>query len=398
MKLSNRIQNTQESPIRKLVPYSEQAKQRGMKVYHLNIGQPDIQTPDVFLKAIQEVDQQVIEYSFSQGDPKLIEGIRNYYKRYNMDFSSEDIIITNGGSEAIAMALLTCCDHGDNILVPEPYYSNYNGLSTPYGVEIIPITTLPENNFALPSYEEIVSLITDKTRAILISNPSNPTGAVLSIKEVELLAKIAKEHDLFLLSDEVYREFIYDGYQTCSVGEIEQIEDNAVIIDSISKRFSACGARIGCILSKNKDFMSGILKLAQGRLCVPTLEMIGATALYNLSSDTMIPMVENYKSRRNTLLEGLQAIDGVQCKIPHGAFYVIAKLPVNDAEDFSMWLLKEFSYEKKTVMLAPAQGFYATPGLGIDEVRIAYVLKEDDLKECVKLLDIALKEYNRIQK
>lgn len=393
MKLSKRLNSMQESPIRKLVPIAEQAKLQGKKVYHLNIGQPDIMTPEVFLKAIRDFDEEVIKYSFSQGEPKLIESIIDYYKTYDMDFEKDEILITNGGSEALLFALIATCDAGDEVLVPEPFYTNYNGFSLPVGVNVSPITTHAENGFALPSKEEIENLITDQTKAIMLSNPGNPTGVIYTDEEVNRIADLAIEHDLYIIADEVYREFVYDDFDYTSFGNIEKVKDRVIIVDSISKRYSACGARIGSFASKNKDLVKGVLKLCQSRLCVPTLEQIGATELYKVDQSYFIDVNTEYKKRRDIVFNALDAMDGVICKKPHGAFYIIAKLPVEDAEDFVIWMLKEFSDNNETVMFAPAEGFYATEGLGKDEIRIAYILNEKDLKRSMELLEMGLKEY-----
>ncbi|HKL43064.1 MAG TPA: pyridoxal phosphate-dependent aminotransferase [Clostridia bacterium] len=393
MKLSKRLNSMQESPIRKLVPIAEEAKLQGKKVYHLNIGQPDIMTPEVFLKAIRDFDEEVIKYSFSQGEPKLIESIIDYYKTYDMSFEKDEILITNGGSEALLFALIATCDAGDEVLVPEPFYTNYNGFSLPVGVKVSPITTHAENGFALPSKDEIQDLITDKTKAIMLSNPGNPTGVIYTDEEVNRIADLAIENDLYIIADEVYREFVYDDFDYTSFGNIDRVKDRVIIIDSISKRYSACGARIGSFASKNKDLVKGVLKLCQSRLCVPTLEQIGATELYKVDQSYFEDVNTEYKKRRDIVFDALNSMNGVICKKPHGAFYIIAKLPVEDAEDFVIWMLKEFSDNSETVMFAPAEGFYATEGLGKDEIRIAYILNEKDLKRSMELLEMGLKEY-----
>lgn len=397
MKLSKRVNSMQESPIRKLVPIAEQAKKEGKKVYHLNIGQPDIETPEVFLNAIRDFDENVIKYSFSQGEPALIKAMIEYYKTYDMHFEEDEILITNGGSEALLFALIATCDAGDEVLVPEPFYTNYNGFSLPIGVTVKPITTHAENGFALPSKEEIESLITDKTKAIMLSNPGNPTGVIYTEDEVNRIADLALENELFVIADEVYREFVYDDFNYTSFGNIERIKNNVIIIDSISKRYSACGARIGSFASKNKDLVKAVLKLCQSRLCVPTLEQIGATELYKVDKSYFKSVNEEYKARRDIVYSALQELDGVICKEPHGAFYIIAKLPIVDAEDFVIWMLKEFSDNNETVMFAPAEGFYASEGLGRDEIRIAYILNSDDLKRAMDLLSKGLIEYKKLK-
>lgn len=393
MKLSNRITSMQESPIRKLVPIAEKAKKNGKKVYHLNIGQPDIKTPKFFFDAVKNFDEEVLAYSFSQGIPELINSFTKYYNDYGIDFKPEDILITNGGSEAILFTLLAVCDDGDEVLIPEPFYTNYNGFGREIGVKVKPITTKAEDGFHLPKKEEIEKLISPKTKAILLSNPGNPTGAIYTKEEVYMLGDIAKENDLFIVADEVYREFIYDGFDYISFGEVAEIEDRVVITDSISKRYSACGARIGCIASKNKTLIKQILKLCQGRLCVPTIEQVGAAALTNVTKDYFDKVVAEYKNRRDVVYNALKQMDGVLCEKPHGAFYIIAKLPVDDAEKFVVWLLEEFDLDNETVMFAPAEGFYATEGLGRDEVRMSYVLKEEDLKRAMEILAEGLKAY-----
>ncbi len=393
MKLSSRIQSMQESPIRKLVPIAERAKKSGRKVYHLNIGQPDIETPASFMKAIRDFDEKVIKYSFSQGSPELIQAMIEYYKEYNMNYREDQILITNGGSEALLFSLIATTDEGDEVLVPEPFYTNYNGFSVPIGVKVKPITTLAEEGFALPKKEKIVASINERTRAIMLSNPGNPTGAVYTKEQVQMVAEIAKEHDLYIIADEVYREFVYDGMEYTSFGMIPEVEDRVIIIDSISKRYSACGARIGSIASKNDHLMANILKLCQSRLCVPTLEQVGAVELYKTPKAYFEEVNAEYKKRRDLVYNSLIAMDGVELKEPKGAFYVVAKLPVENAEDFVVWMLENFQVENETVMMAPAEGFYATPGLGRDEVRIAYILNEDDLKKAMNIIDQGLKSF-----
>ncbi len=393
MDFSKRIISMQESPIRKLVPIAEEAKKKGKKIYHLNIGQPDIKTPNSFFDAIKSFNKEVLAYSFSQGLPQLISSFIKYYKSYNINFEKDEILITNGGSEAILFSIIAICDNGDEVLIPEPFYTNYNGFGASAGVNVVPITTKAENGFKLPKKEEISKLITDKTKAILLSNPGNPTGAVYTKKEMNILKNIAKENDLFIISDEVYREFIYDDFEYMSFAEFDEISDRVIITDSVSKRYSACGARIGCIACKNKDLIKQILKLCQSRLCVATIEQIGAAALVDVPESYYKETVEEYKRRRDVVYNSLNKIDGVVCKKPHGAFYVIAKLPVKDAEDFCKWLLSDFKLEGESIMLAPAEGFYATKDLGKDEVRISYVLNVKSLKRSMKILNEALKSY-----
>lgn len=393
MNLSKRITSMQQSPIRKLVPIAENAKKQGKKVYHLNIGQPDIVTPDEFFNAVKGFDEKVLKYSFSQGIPELIEALIQYYKRYDIKFESDEILVTNGGSEALLFSIIAIADHGDEILVPEPFYTNYNGFSSAVGVNVIPVTTKATEGFHLPPKASIERLITPKTKAILLSNPGNPTGVVYTPDEIQMIADMAREYNLFVIADEVYREFVYDNLDYTSFGNLKEIADRVIIVDSISKRYSACGARIGSVASKNKDLIAQILKLCQGRLCVPTLEQIGAVELYSVPQDYFKGVHEEYQSRRDIVYNALKEIPNIICEKPRGAFYVIAKLPVVDAEEFVIWLLKEFDVDNETVMLAPAGGFYSTPGLGKDEVRIAYVLNEKDLKRAMNILKLALEKY-----
>ena len=398
MKFSKRLSSMQQSPIRKLAPFASAAKAEGVKVYHLNIGQPDIITPEGFFNTVKNFDKKVLEYAGSQGMPELIEAIRKYYTTYNMNFASEDIIVTNGGSEALLFAFMAACDPGDNILVPEPFYTNYNGFAQCLNVEVKSVTTVAENGFHLPSKEEIIAKIDDKTSAILVVNPGNPTGCVYTKEEVQMLAEIAKEKDLWIIADEVYREFVYEGLEYTSFGNIKEVEDRVVIIDSVSKRYSACGARIGSIACKNKQFMAEVMKVCQGRLCVATIEQLGAAALYNTPKSYFKEVNDEYRNRRDTLYNELMKAEGVICEKPMGAFYIVAKLPVENAEDFVTWTLKEFRRDNETVMCTPAEGFYSTPGLGKNEVRLAYVLKEEDLRRSGQLLKEALEEYSQLEK
>ena len=393
MRYSERITTMQSSPIRKLAHIASSAKAKGIKIYHLNIGQPDIKTPKVFFEAVKNFNNEVLEYAVSPGLPELISSLQQYYTTYNMDFESDEILVTNGGSEALLFALMATCDPKDNILVPEPFYSNYNGFSQSINVNITPITTKAEEGFHLPSKEKIQSLITSKTKAILISNPGNPTGTVYTKKELYMISKIAKENDLWIISDEVYREFVYDGLEYTSFGNIKEVEDRVIIIDSVSKRYSACGARIGSIASKDKTLIAGILKLCQGRLCVSTLDQVGSVELYNAPSSYFTEVNNEYKNRRDVLYNELIKVKGVICKKPAGAFYIVAKLPIENAEDFVIWMLTDFNKDGETVMACPAEDFYATPGLGRDEIRLAYVLKEDDLHKAAILLKEGLEKY-----
>ena len=390
---SERITTMQSSPIRKLAHIASSAKAKGIKIYHLNIGQPDIKTPKVFFEAVKNFNNEVLEYAVSPGLPELISSLQQYYTTYNMDFESDEILVTNGGSEALLFALMATCDPKDNILVPEPFYSNYNGFSQSINVNITPITTKAEEGFHLPSKEKIQSLITSKTKAILISNPGNPTGTVYTKKELYMISEIAKENDLWIISDEVYREFVYDGLEYTSFGNIKEVEDRVIIIDSVSKRYSACGARIGSIASKDKTLIAGILKLCQGRLCVSTLDQVGSVELYNTPSSYFTEVNNEYKNRRDVLYNELIKVEGVICKKPAGAFYIVAKLPIENAEDFVIWMLTDFNKDGETVMACPAEDFYATPGLGRDEIRLAYVLKEDDLHKAAIILKKGLEKY-----
>ena len=397
MNLSKRIESVPTSTIMELLTLSAKAKKSGKKVYHLNIGQADIKTPQGFYKAIREFKGEILEYSLSEGLPELIESIKKYYEDYNIQFDNDEIIITNGGSEALLFTMLTICDDGDNILVPEPFYSNYYNFSKSVGVNINPVTTLAENGFHLPSKEEIVSKIDNKTKAILFSNPGNPTGVVYTKEEINMLADIAIEHNLWIIADEVYREFIYEGEYT-SLGNIEKVKDRVIIVDSVSKRYSACGARIGCVASKNNYYIKAILKLCQARLSVPTLEQLGAIELYNTDNSYLKDVNEEYRKRRDVLYNELIKVPGVICKKPTGAFYIVAKLPVENADDFTKWLLSDFDVDGETVMPCPAEGFYMTPGLGVDEIRLAYVLNSDDLSKAARLLKEGLETYLKLNK
>lgn len=397
MNISKRIQSVPPSTIMELLTFAAKAKNQGKKVYHLNIGQPDIITPEGFFQAIREYKGEVLEYALSEGLPELIEAIRKYYINYNLDFENYEILITNGGSEALLFTMLTICDEGDNVLVPEPFYSNYFNFSKSVGVNINPITTLAGNGFHLPNKDEIVSKINDKTKAILFSNPGNPTGVVYTKEELEMIADIALEHNLWIIADEVYREFVYEGEYT-SVGTIERVKDRVIIVDSVSKRYSACGARIGSLASKNKPFMEGILKLCQARLSVPTLEQLGAIELYKTDNSYLKEVNEEYRQRRDVLYNELIKVPGVICKKPSGAFYIVAKLPVKSADDFTKWLLSDFDKDGETVMPCPAEGFYQTSGLGVDEIRLAYILNTKDLSKAAILLKEGLATYLKLNK
>ena len=391
--ISNKAIQMPESPIRKLVPFSEIAKAKGKSVFHLNIGQPDIETPEVALNAVKNIDRKVIEYSHSAGFQSYRDKLSKYYKSVNIDISPEDIIITTGGSEALMFGFMSTCDSDDEVIIPEPFYANYNGFAVAAGLNVIPVTANIENGFALPPVAEIEKKITSKTKAIVICNPGNPTGYLYSKEELEQLRDLVKKHDLFLFADEVYREFCYDGAIPLSVMNLEGIDQNVIMIDSVSKRYSMCGARIGALVSKNKNVMAAALKFGQARLSPPTLDQIAAEAALSTPQSYFDDVVAEYVERRNITVEGLNNIPGVFCPKPSGAFYCVAKFPVDNAEKFCQWLLESFEYEGNTVMMAPANGFYSTPGLGEQEARIAYVLNQDSLRKSVKCLEEALKVY-----
>lgn len=398
MRISNRSEEMKTSPIRKLIPYSLEAKKNGIKVYHLNIGQPDTLVPDEFFDAISEYKSRCLGYEESNGNKDLIKANIEYYNKKNILFKEDEIFITNGGSEALNFAFFTTCNKGDNILVFEPYYANYNNLGKLMDVEFNGIPTDIENGFHLPSKSKIIEKINSRTKAILISNPSNPTGCVYDKKELELLAEIAIEYDLWIISDEVYREFIYDDIDYVSFASINKLKERVILIDSISKRYSACGARIGSIASKNKQLNKEFLKLCQTRLSVATLEQIGATELYSIDDEYINGVNLEYKKRRNLLLQKLNEIDGIICNKPEGAFYIIAKLPVRDAEEFCIWLLKEYNYNNETIMLCPAKDFYKSESYGKNEVRITYVLEEESLMKSMYILENALASYRIVHK
>lgn len=391
--ISNKGFNMPESPIRKLVPFAENAKRKGKKVYHLNIGQPDIQTPSVALEAIKNFDDNVVEYSHSAGFESYRKGLASYYQSLDIDVSYNDLMVTTGGSEALLFALNSCLDAGDEIIIPEPFYANYNGFSISAGITVKPISTSIDNGFALPPIEDFVKLITPKTKAILICNPGNPTGYLYSHEELELLRDVVKKYNLFLFADEVYREFCYDGNSHCSVLSLDGLEKHAVVIDSTSKRYSMCGIRVGCIVSKNPEVINTALKFAQARLSPPTFGQVAGEAALSTPKSYFEDVINEYVARRDLLVNGLNKIDGVICPKPKGAFYAIAQLPVDNAEKFAQWLLEEFDYQNETLMVAPAAGFYSTDGEGNNQVRIAYVLNQDSLKRAIKCLEEALIQY-----
>lgn len=394
-KISNKGKQMPESPIRKLVPYAEIAKKNGKKVYHLNIGQPDIKTPEVALNAVKKADIKVLEYSHSAGFESYRNKLSLFYKTQGLPIDIADIIITTGGSEALLFALGSTMDVGDEIIIPEPFYANYNGFSVASGVEVVPVISTIDDGFALPPIAAFEDLISPRTKAILICNPGNPTGYLYSEEEMKQLAALVKKHDLFLIADEVYREFIYDAKDKhYSVMNIPGIEENAIMIDSVSKRYSMCGARIGCIVSKNKLVMAAAMKFAQARLSPPTFEQIASEAALDTPKSYFDEVIKEYKERRDILISELQKIEGVKVGTPKGAFYCIAQLPVANADDFAQWLLESYNLNGETIMVAPAAGFYSTPNVGLNEVRIAYVLKKEDLVRSVKILKEALKAYN----
>ena len=382
------------SPIRKLVPFAEQAKKEGVKVFHLNIGQPDIKTPDVALNAIRNSNLEVLEYSRSEGSETYREKLSEYYRKNNIQIDADNIIITTGGSEALLFTFGSIMDLGDEVIIPEPFYANYNGFSIAQGVKVVPVFSGIDSNFALPPIADFEALITPRTKAILICNPGNPTGYLYSKDEIQQLAALVKKHDLFLIADEVYREFTYDGLEHYSVMQEEGIETNAIIIDSVSKRYSMCGARIGCIVTRNKSVLNTALKFAQARLSPPTYGLIASEAALDTPKSYFSEVINEYVERRNVLIKELKKIDGVKVATPNGAFYCIVELPVLNTDDFAQWMLESFRLNNQTIMVAPAAGFYSTPGLGKNQVRIAYVINKEDLKTAVAILKAALNEYS----
>lgn len=394
--ISSKGKNMPESPIRKLVPYSEIAKKKGHKVYHLNIGQPDIKSPEVAMQAIKNADIKVLEYSHSAGFESYRKKLSAFYTNSGLPINVEDIIITTGGSEALLFAMGTTMDADDEIIIPEPFYANYNGFSTASGVKVVPVISTIDTGFALPPVADFEKLITAKTKAILICNPGNPTGYLYSKYEMMQLAALVKKHDLFLIADEVYREFTYDGDKHFSVMSIPEIEQNAIMIDSVSKRYSMCGARIGCIVSKNKEVMGAAMKFAQARLSPPTFAQIASEAALDTPQSYFDEVISEYRERRDTLVEELEKIEGVKVAKPKGAFYCIAELPIDNADKFAQWLLESYDLNGETVMVAPAAGFYSTKGVGDQQVRIAYVLKKEALIKSVKILKEAIATYNKL--
>lgn len=392
-KISNKGKMMPSSPIRKLVPYSDEAKKRGIKVYHLNIGQPDIKTPKEAIKALQNEKIEVLAYSHSAGILSCRKKVAEYYKRWSIDVTEEEIILTAGGSEAILFAFNSCLDPGDEVIIPEPFYANYNGFAVSSGVVVKPIVSVIDNGFALPSIEEFEKLITPKTKAIMICNPNNPTGYLYSKEELKALAAIVKKYDLFLMADEVYREFAYDGAEIFSVMNLKEIEQNVILLDSVSKRYSACGARLGMFITKNKEVYKTAMKFAQARLSPPSFAQIFTEAAVDTPSSYFDEVQKEYIARRNVVVESINKMEGCYCPNPKGAFYAVARLPIDDSDRFCQWLLEDFNYKGETVMFAPATGFYSTPGKGKDEVRISYCLNVNDMKASMKCLEEALKVY-----
>ena len=392
-KISERGLNMPESPIRKLVPFAEKAKNKGVEVIHLNIGQPDIETPKVALDAVKNITMEVYEYSHSAGNESYRIGLAKYYDKISPGITQENVMVTTGGSEALAFAFTACLNLGDEVIIPEPFYANYNGFAEATGVTVVPISSSIESGFALPNIEEFEKNITSKTKAILICNPGNPTGYLYSKEELNKLRDIVKKHNLYLFADEVYREFCYDGKEHHSLLNLEGIEDNVVVVDSVSKRYSMCGVRIGAMISRNNAVMTTALKLAQARLSPPLLGQIAGEAALQTPNSYFEKVSKEYVERRDILVDGLNSIEGVFCPKPGGAFYAVAQLPVSDSDKFCQWMLEEFEFEGETVMMAPASGFYSTPGKGKNEVRLAYVLEKDKLRKAVRCLAEGLKAY-----
>ncbi len=381
------------SPIRKLVPFAESAQKKGIEVLHLNIGQPDIKTPVQALDAVRKMDLEVLEYSHSAGLPQYRQALTGYYKNKGISVKPEELLVTTGGSEALMFAFMSCLNPGDEIILPEPFYANYNSFAVTSGVKVIPLKTSINDGFALPAVKEIENLINERTRAILVCNPANPTGYLYSKSELETIRDIVLKYDLYLFADEVYREFIYGDEEHFSVLNMEGIDDNTVLVDSVSKRYSMCGARIGTIISRNKDVIATALKFAQARLSPPTLAQIAAMGALETPESYFTEVIKEYESRRDTLVDGLNSIPGVMCPRPKGAFYVVAEFPVKDTDDFCQWMLSEFSYEGKTVMMAPASGFYSPENNIKNQARLAYVLDVDRLKEAIEIIRLALEKY-----
>ena len=398
MKFSSKAQRCGPSPIRKFHPYAEAAKAAGKKVYHLNIGQPDIATPPAYFEAVRAFSRPVLEYAPSPGISDLMQAVENYYGRLGIRLGEPDILITTGGSEALQIALDCILDEGDEVIIPEPFYPNYSTFVYAAGGEIRPLPTTPEEGYFYADRARIEALINARTRAIIITSPGNPTGVVLTPEQMRMIAEIARDHGLFLISDEVYREFVYGGEELISAASYDDMPENIIVIDSVSKRFSACGARVGALISRNRELMEHALKFCQARLSVATLDQVAAAALYTVPTDYFNATRDEYRRRRDTVVQKLSEIPGVVCKCPEGAFYLMAKLPVDSADDFQMFLLRDFDDNGETVMFAPGGPFYATPGRGLDEIRIAYVLKEEDLARAIEILGKGIAAYNARKK
>ena len=394
MNFSHKVQAMELSPIRKFVPYADAARAAGKKVYGLNIGQPDIKTPEAFFQAVRGFDEDVLAYANSQGVAELLDALAGYYKRLGLDFERKDLLITNGGSEAINMLMTAILNEGDEVIMAEPFYTNYKTFVGQAGGRVVAIPTTAEDGYQYAVKEKIEKVISDRTRAICIINPGNPTGKVLTRDEMKLIVDIALAHDLFIIADEVYREFVYDGKEMTTFGSFKEAAQNIVIVDSVSKRFSACGARVGSIASKNEELMLHLLKLAQARLCCPTIDQIGAAALYRLDPSYFNDIKKEYEHRRNVSVEALNEIEGIKYGVPEGAFYITCQLPVDDAEKFLMFLLTEFDVDGRTCMFAPAGGFFSTPGVGKSDIRIAYVLNAEDMRAGINIIKEGIKAYN----
>ncbi len=393
MNLSQRALTIQASPIRKLAPLMVEAKKKGISILHLNIGQPDIPTPEAYWQALKHYQDPVLSYGPSDGLPELKQAIVSYFSRYAISIETADVLVTTGGSEAISFAFAAVGDFGDEVIVPEPFYTNYNGFATLAGLKVVPVTTRAEDGFRLPPIEVVERAITSRTRAILVCSPNNPTGVIFTPEELASLAGLAKKHDLFLIGDEVYKEFTYEGAKHTSLLQLEGVSDRVIVVDSISKRFSACGARVGALISRNRDVMEAALKFGQARLCPPTAEQVGAIAAYRMDPSYFDPIRLEYQTRRDTLLAGLTRSPDVILRKPQGAFYMIVKLPVKDTNDFARWLLTDWQVDGETVMVAPGDGFYATPGLGGNEIRVAYVLETDKLERAARILLQGMERY-----
>lgn len=398
MKLSERAVHIQESPIRKLKTLADQTEAKGIKIYHLNIGQPDIETPKEIMEVYKKYDEKVLAYGPAQGLDLYRQNLVNYYQNNDIKIEQDDVIVTTGGSEAIIFSLMVVCNPGDEIIIPEPFYTNYNGFAEMAGVKIIPLTTQAEDGYGLPVDEKIKELINRKTKTILLCSPNNPTGAVYPRKDLERIAEIVKENNLYIISDEVYREFVYNGEEVVSALNLKGIEDRVIMVDSVSKRYSACGARVGCLVSRNKEIVESVLRFAQARLCPPTIDQLVANAAIDIKPSYFDKILKEYSKRRDIVFNALQEIEGIICKKPSGSLYIMAKLPIEDAEDFVKWLLSDFSIDNETVILAPGHGFYSHSDYGRNKIRIAYILNEKDLRKAMYIFKKGLEEYMKIKK